>query len=265
MKLLTINCHSWQEDNQMEKIQTLANTIHENQYDVIALQEVSQKEDAPIMHKPIKEGNYAAVVVEKLHELGSKQYQFFWDCAHMAFDVYEEGIAIITKHPIEQIKTHVLTKSNDVRFWKTRIGLQADILIQDKFYSFFSCHLGWWHDEEEPAKYQMDQLMHAVNKDHHVFLMGDFNNEAQKRAEGYDYLTSNGWHDTYTLAEEKDEGTTVSGNIAGWETNKSDKRIDFIFTNCENGVRLSNVIFNGRNKAIISDHYGVEVIIDSKS
>ena len=43
MKLLTLNCHSWQEDNQIEKIKYLAKIIKEKQYDVIALQEVSQK------------------------------------------------------------------------------------------------------------------------------------------------------------------------------------------------------------------------------
>ena len=38
MKLLTLNCHAWQEENQIEKIQHLAQVIKEKQYDVIALQ-----------------------------------------------------------------------------------------------------------------------------------------------------------------------------------------------------------------------------------
>lgn len=42
MKLLTLNCHAWQEENQIEKIQHLAQVIKEKQYDVIALQEVMQ-------------------------------------------------------------------------------------------------------------------------------------------------------------------------------------------------------------------------------
>ena len=40
MKLLTLNCHSWQEENQLEKIKYLAQIIKKNQYDVIALQEL---------------------------------------------------------------------------------------------------------------------------------------------------------------------------------------------------------------------------------
>ena len=42
MKLLTINVHAWLEENQMEKIDILARTIAEKQYDVIAMQEVNQ-------------------------------------------------------------------------------------------------------------------------------------------------------------------------------------------------------------------------------
>ena len=46
MKLLTLNCHSWQEENQIEKIKYLAKTINEKDYDVIALQEIRQSIDA---------------------------------------------------------------------------------------------------------------------------------------------------------------------------------------------------------------------------
>lgn len=61
--------------------------------------------------------------------------------------------------------------------------------------------------------------------------MGDFNNPYQIAGEGYDEILKSGWYDTYDLAEEKDEGITVSGLIDGWKENKSLKemRIDFIF------------------------------------
>ena len=42
MKLLTINTHAWLEENQDEKMEILAKTIAEKQYDVIAMQEVNQ-------------------------------------------------------------------------------------------------------------------------------------------------------------------------------------------------------------------------------
>ncbi|WP_294368567.1 hypothetical protein [uncultured Clostridium sp.] len=41
--------------------------------------------------------------------------------------------------------------------------------------------------------------------------MGDFNNNAYAKDEGYDYLIKNGLIDTYTLVQVKDNGVTVKG------------------------------------------------------
>ena len=64
--------------------------------------------------------------------------------------------------------------------------------------------------------------------------MGDFNNNAFIRNEGYDYLINKGLIDTYNIAIERDNGITVKGEIAGWEGKVEDKRLDIIFTNIEN-------------------------------
>ena len=37
MKLLTLNCHSWQEDNQIEKIKYLAKIIKEKQFNLSSI------------------------------------------------------------------------------------------------------------------------------------------------------------------------------------------------------------------------------------
>ena len=63
MKLLTLNCHSWQEDNQLDKINYLAQTIKENDYDVIALQEVSQHILGKQFKGKIKKDNYLDIFV----------------------------------------------------------------------------------------------------------------------------------------------------------------------------------------------------------
>ena len=57
MKVLTLNCHAWQEENQMEKIKHLAQVIKEKQYDVIALQEVMQLIDETTEEKVKKRKN----------------------------------------------------------------------------------------------------------------------------------------------------------------------------------------------------------------
>ncbi|MGV2686412.1 endonuclease, partial [Clostridium perfringens] len=70
MRLLTLNCHSWMEEDQVEKIKYLAKIIKENQYDVIALQEVSQSIKEDIIKGIIKKDNFVHLLNEELKELG---------------------------------------------------------------------------------------------------------------------------------------------------------------------------------------------------
>lgn len=75
MKVLTLNTHSWLEDNQEEKLNVIVARILKADYDIIALQEVNQLSendviDAPnnlcplLDQTPIKEGNFAYEIVE---------------------------------------------------------------------------------------------------------------------------------------------------------------------------------------------------------
>ena len=261
MKLLTLNCHSWQEENQIAKIKILAKTIQEKSYDVIALQEVSQLMNEQIIDGNIKKGNFGLVLLNELQKLGVTNYQLVWDFSHIGYDIYEEGLAILTKHPILETYSFFVSENKDTNYWKTRKIVGANISYHDKPIASYSCHLGWWHDEEEPCKFQMDSLLQKLDRSHPYFLMGDFNNSADIRDEGYDYLLSNGLYDTYKLAEDKDSGITVKGKIAGWDENKQDLRIDLILSSDEVKVLSSKVIFNGEHKPVVSDHYGVETEI----
>jgi len=259
MKLLTLNCHSWQENNQHEKIKTVAETIAGKDYDVIALQEVSQHIDSPIVYGAIREDNFALLLVEELRKLGAAEYTFTWDFSHIGYDVYEEGLAILTKHKIEEEYSFFITRNQDQSYWKTRKIVGAKIVVDEQPVSFYSCHLGWWHDEEEPFIDQANTLLDQVEKDVPFFLMGDFNNAASIQGEGYEYLLEKGLFDTYELAADKDSGATIAGEIAGWENNKQDLRIDLILAGHPVEAKYSRVIFNGENKPVVSDHYGVEV------
>ncbi|MBN8199194.1 endonuclease/exonuclease/phosphatase family protein [Bacillus sp. NTK034] len=259
MKLLTLNCHSWQEDQQLEKIKILAETIKENFYDVIALQEVSQHFKAPLIDGHIREDNYALLLIEELRKIGVDDYVFIWDFSHIGYDIYEEGLAIMTRHEIKEDHSFFITNNRDRKNWKTRKIVGIKLVLQDRPISFYSCHLGWWHDEEECYKFQVESLLAKVPKDESAFLMGDFNSSAYVRNEGYDFLTGNGLYDTYELASRKDSGVTVKGKIAGWDNNKHDMRIDLILSAQPVQPKYSRVIFNGTHKPIISDHYGVEI------
>lgn len=261
MRLLTLNCHSWQEDNQINKIKYLAQVIKKNQYDVIALQEVSQRIDEEKVNNLIKKDNFAMLLVNELNNINENKYNFVWDYSHIGYDIYEEGLAILTKNEIVNSKSFYISKTDDKTNYRSRNIVSITIDVNNEKIDFYSCHAGWWNDEIEPFKYQADKLLNNINNERLSFIMGDFNNNAYVKDEGYDYLIKNGLIDTYALAQDKDNGVTVKGEIAGWESQSEDKRLDLILVNKKIDVLKSNVIFNGENEEVISDHYGVEVII----
>jgi maltose 6'-phosphate phosphatase len=264
MKLLTLNVHGWQEENQMEKLKSLARDIASERYDVIALQEVMQSIDSPIVDGHIKKDNYALVLIELLQELGVNDYDFVWDMAHYGFETYEEGLAVLSRHKIKSNDSFFVTKLQDMNNWKTRKIVHATIDFQGEEIHFFSGHFGWWNDEIAPFKEQIDAFFKRVPKSGLTFLMGDLNNDANVKDEGFDYVKSNGFYDTYEMADEKDDGITIKGAIAGWNQNSKEdgRRIDYILSNQPLNVQSSYVRFNGKETPIVSDHAGVKAIIE---
>ena len=262
MKLLTLNCHSWQEENQLEKINYIARVIKEKNYDIIALQEVSQLINEETIYNNIKKDNFALLIKEELEKIGVNDYEFFWDMSHIGYDIYEEGLCVMSKLPIKESQSFFISNSKDTNYWKTRKITKIKVAYKDKFINFYSCHLGWFNDDEEPFVNQFDNLIKYIEKEELSLIMGDFNNSATVKGEGYEYIVENGFLDTYNLAKIKDDGITVKGNIAGWDKNKEDLRLDIIFSNRDIDVLSSNVIFNGKNKEVVSDHFGVEIEIN---
>ncbi|KIL43336.1 endonuclease [Jeotgalibacillus alimentarius] len=261
MKLLTLNCHSWQEDQQLEKLDVLAQTIVERDYHVIALQEVSQLTDAPA-EGDYKKGHFGVELLKRLESLGRTDDRMHWSLCHYGYDVYEEGVALISRLPVTETSSFFITQSEDPTHWKTRAVPRITVDAGGQLIDVYSCHLGWWSDQEEPYTYQVEQLLKRQSADRLSFYMGDFNNHAGLKEEGYELLTVKGLYDTYALAETKDSGVTVFGQIAGWEGNAQPLRIDYIFASAPVRVTSSQVIFNGEHKPVVSDHFGVEVEID---
>lgn len=271
MRLLTLNTHSWVEENQLEKIGHLAQYIREQDIDVIALQEVNQFKPEEVLpaseltcfheaeeNTVIRANNYAYVLRKQLHT----EYYWTYIPVHAGYDKYDEGLAILSKTPIKEAFGAYVSDLRDYNNYRTRklLGIKTSISGKDTW--FVNGHFGWWHDEEEPFGPQWQNSLAVMDK--HVgslpaFIMGDFNNAAHIEGEGYSLVTQSGWYDCYHLAADKDEGFTVLKAIAGWEENKQKLRIDYIFSNRKLPVRSSKVVFNGTDQPVVSDHSGVAV------
>ncbi|AWB43035.1 exodeoxyribonuclease III [Paenibacillus sp. CAA11] len=268
MKLLTLNTHSWHETEQLEKIRQLADFILDQQVDVIALQEVNQsmeeaEAEPSVLSKfyaadpgvRIKQDNYALLLQQQL----SDAYHWTWVPVHMAAGKYDEGVAILSKTPIKAAFSHYVSDMQLYDNFRTRkiLGIKTTIKGQDTW--FVSGHYGWWHDQAEPflGQWVRTEIMLSRYKKEPLFILGDFNNAAEVRGEGYDYILGKGWHDLYKQAAVRDEGATVVKAIAGWENNQETLRIDYIFSNHPVKVKSSTVVMNGKNGAVVSDHFGV--------
>ena len=277
MKILTLNTHSLVEEKYEEKLIEFVKMLKVEKPDVFALQEVNQSLDMPealdasatgyIMSKngnaTIRMDNHAYRVAKLLLEAGII-YQWTWIPAKVGYDIYDEGIAVFSKTAFEDTEQFYISQSDDYNNWKARkiLGVRTN----NKW--FYSVHMGWWNDEEEPFVKQWDVFSERLrNRNEICYIMGDFNSPANKRNEGYDYVVRSGWMDTWQAAKLKDSGITVGTVIDGWKdkvdevTNKDEigMRIDFIFCNKVLPIESSTVVCNGVNYPIVSDHYGVMI------
>ncbi len=273
MKLLTLNTHSLVEESYKRKLSDFIAVIARELPDIMALQEVSQGQTSPALpddrlsgyvpcdtQTVIREGNHALSVIERLRAL-DVHYHWSWLPVKLGYGIYDEGVAVLSRAPIEATDTLTVSRTHDYSHWKTRrlLGIRTNNLW------FYSVHLGWWDDPEEPFNEQWASADAHMTSRGSVFLMGDFNSPAETRDEGYDLVLRSGWLDTYTLARDRDSGITVGGRIAGWTHRKlpaKGARVDHIFCNRPCQVVSSRVIFNGENHPVVSDHFGVMVEVE---
>lgn len=262
MKLLTINVHAWIEENQDEKMETLAKVIAEKDYDVIAMQEVNQSMNSPVIFRAIRQDNYGWVLLDKISKYTDRTYYYHWSNSHIGYDKYDEGLAIITKHKLLNVDEFYCTRAQSVNTITSRRINSATIEYKGQIIEFYTCHMNLPTNKEEKMSDNIQRILKRSQTDNLKILMGDFNTDAINNPEDYKKILFQGLYDTYTDAIEKDNGITVGGNIDGWSKSKEDKRIDYIFSNRKIKVLNSKVIFNGKNHPVVSDHYGLEVILD---
>ena len=268
VKLLTLNTHSLIEENAGIKRQSFARTVADVRPDVIALQEVNQSVDAPLVpyeqldgylpcHAcvPLRADNHALAVVEALKAHGVT-YHWSYLPIKRGYGIYDEGVALLFRNPAREFDILTVSRRDDYESWKTRKILGAK--VDDVW--FYSLHLGWWDDREEPFAAQWRRLHAHMRKRDRVFLMGDFNSPSDLRGEGYDLVLSDGWIDTHTAARQQSGRVTIPGAVAGWTEralSNGGARVDYIFCNFPCSSLSSRVIFDGNDTPTVSDHFGL--------
>ena len=262
MKILTLNTHSLADEKNLTNCHILCGVIEKEKPDIIALQEVNQymnKKSVSYIEGhfavgeiPLKESNFALSMHKILTEM-RLNYEFSWLGMKKGYDKFDEGLCIFSKDAIKEAKSILLTSTSDYNNFKKRMALS----VETEKGVFINCHLGPEDDLEEPFDNQVRRLNSCLNFEKQMYLMGDFN--VPPESDGYKKISESGWRDTFSMAKDITGEATIKGKIDGWEKNRKNLRIDYIFVNREAKVKKSEVVFDGIKTPQISDHFGVMV------
>ncbi|MEA3450658.1 MAG: endonuclease/exonuclease/phosphatase family protein [Bacteroidota bacterium] len=267
--ILTINLHTYQESNQNEKFNMLTEVIDRMDIDFIALQECAQHKTANIVDGIIRDDNMALIISDNLKESYDIEYNFVWDWAHYGWDNWEEGVAILSKHPLVDSESRYISSSTSVNNITSRKVIYGSYQIPDGEIHIFSAHTHWrtsTTDEEQNNQINNIQLMvnekESLNPDALTFICGDFNVNPTSDypwSEGYNTLINNGEYidtflEIYPDANNKPAQSiynTVGGDFPG--------RIDYIFAKSNPQIEIldSQIIFTQNIVGKISDHNAV--------
>ena len=212
-------------------------------------------------HIPVRSDNHAAWIAYLLRQADISP-SWVWLPIKVGYDRYDEGAALMSFcGSIAEVDVLNLSRCSDYQSWQTRKAL--GVKLEGSRDWFYTVHMGWWDDENEPFQHQWNVLNRSTaarRSSSPVWLLGDFNSPAEVRGEGYDQIRSDGWQDAWLMAEKTRGEATVVGKIDGWK-NKADvsdgMRIDHIWCSRSVPVRNARVIFDGMHEPQVSDHFGI--------
>lgn len=273
-KIMTLNLHTYQELNSenfsslddffkaYEKInEEIADTIKEKDLDIILLQEAAQHKDMPVVmnngNVNIKKYNVILELQRLLKEKYKLDYSFIWDWSHYGWDVWEEGIGILTRFDIKKMQSCYVSGSEDKKNIFSRKVVKGVLSLTEKDLDVYSVHLNWW---EKGFKEDIDNLFKWIEESEtgsNFVLAGDFNNAAGDA--GYNYFmgkTINGEKVIdvdFKANSDNFNRATIRGDVFN-----STQRIDYIITSDKKDTKVikSECIF-ASDEDRVSDHMGI--------
>jgi maltose 6'-phosphate phosphatase len=251
LSLITINLHCLEEENIVENQRIIVEKIIQKDADVVFLQEVAQYAELPIVIDEIKESNYGYDLQQLLLKQGYS-YDYTYAPIKFSFNKYDEGLGILSKHPLKDVESKYISNIQDYSNWKSRKYVKATIRPFQKDIDLITVHLGW-DSETESYVEQCTKMTQAItNKS--TIIGGDFN-----VAYGTDYYkktVAHGLVDLYGLDLNKKDDVTFENIL---DIHKKSARIDYIFATKEYKVIEQEIIFKAPK---VSDHFGIHMKIE---
>ncbi len=255
LKVLILNLHCYQEENQDQKFTTIAKTIDELNIDIVCLQEVAE-------YWNDGQGDWASNSARIINERLNNPFYIHHDWSHLGFDQYREGVALLSRYPMSHHDSRYVSDSDDIYDINSRKVVTARIYVPYiGFINVFSAHLSWLEGGFQEQFYRLrDWATQNDNNDIKATLLcGDFNITAGSN--GYEMVVDSMQYEDQYLAVNKrgvfDKIFKV--NDAHWQDLLTDDyRIDYIFMNKNSQIKATSarVIFTDQDYGRVSDHCG---------
>jgi maltose 6'-phosphate phosphatase len=270
--VLTLNLHTYQEKNQEEKINLIIDAIGMMDIDFVLFEECAQLKTASIVEGIIREDNMALILSKGVAAKYGVEYSFVWDWSHYGFDNWEEGVAVLSNHPLINTDNRYISTNTS----KTSITSRKTIYGSYSFsaterLNMFDAHTHWRlteTDEEQnnqvkKLKLMVDEKEQMVNGSKVMTLIGcDLNGNPTSDypwSEGYNTMVANNKYVDSYLKIYPDANTKPSLSIHNTVEGDFPGRIDYIFMKENPYLELmdSQIIFTNQVIGRVSDHYGV--------
>ena len=237
LKVLILNLHCYQEENQDEKFTQIAKAINELEVDIVCLQEVAE-------YWRDGQGDWESNSAKLINDRLKKPFHLHTDWSHLGFDKYREGVAILSRYPLSHHQSKYVSDSHDIYSIHSRKVVMARVHVPYiGAINVFSAHLSWMEDGFQQQFQRLHEWAEQTQTDDikATLLCGDFNITAGTA--GYEYVVnSNQYDDQFLAANEKGIFDKIFRvNDAHWQDLLTeDYRIDYIFMNKASQLQVTS-------------------------
>jgi len=261
LRVLILNLHCYQEEDQDYKLSQIARAINDLDVDVVCLQEVAELWNNGL-------GDWSTNSARLINDRLKAPYHLVTDWSHLGFDRYREGVAILSRYPIARHDARYVSESHDPYSIHSRKVVMAQIRVpQVGLVNVFSSHLSWW-DDGFPEQFERLREWAASEHTRHVratMLCGDFNIKAGSK--GYELVVnSNEYDDQYLAANAPQVFRMIfeARDPHWYHYLEDDHRIDYVFLRKASDLTVTSgrAVFTDEDYGRVSDHCGYVVTFE---
>jgi len=255
LKVLTLNLHTYQEEDQQQKFQRVAQAIQERKIDLVCLQEVGENWNGGA-------GDWSSNAARIINDHLPQPYHLRTDWAHLGFERYREGLAILSRHPFALTDSGYVSDSQDPFDIHARKVVMAQVRVPYMgLINVFNAHLSWPSAGFYPQYARLQRWAEAKQAPEVAATLpcGDFNIAAG--SEAYRQIVDAGeFEDQYLKILRPAEFQQVFRARSGDPVQllEQDRRIDYLWLRNGSALRAIHAeeLFTAACYGRVSDHTG---------